>query len=248
MFEYRPDVKADARRALDVALGGGVAIMPSDLGYGILGASTDALSRIFRAKQRGAHKRNGIVGGRNLSLELQVLGSRAREMIDTITLDFGLPVGVIAPYRADHPFISQLQANGLLLPSSVSGTIATLVNAGTFADALADLSLEAGVPLLGSSANLTGTGSKYRLEDIQPEVRSIVDLQIDYGLLKYHDSKRSSTMIDFDTMRVVRVGIGYDVIRDSMARFFGVELPPDPGVDVLPNGHLWEPEPVVEAI
>jgi hypothetical protein len=168
-------------------------------------------------------------------------------MIDTIIFDYGLPIGVIAPYRSDHPFISQLQANGLLLPSSVSGTIATLVNAGTFADALADASLEVGVPLLGSSANLSGTGSKYRVEDIQPEVRSVVDLELDYGLLKYHDSKRSSTMINFDTMEVVRIGIGYEVIRDAVARYFGVDLPPDPGVDVLPHGHLWQPEPIAEA-
>jgi tRNA A37 threonylcarbamoyladenosine synthetase subunit TsaC/SUA5/YrdC len=229
-------------------LGGGVVIAPSDIGYGIVGASTEALDRIFRAKQRGAHKRNGVIGGRNLSLELQVLGARAREMVDTITLDFGLPVGVIAPYRADHPFVSQLQASKLLLPSSASGTIATLVNAGPFADALADFSLEAGVPLLGSSANLTGTGSKYRLDDIQPEVRAIVDLEIDYGLLTYHESTRSSTMINFDTMRVVRIGIGYEVIRAAMARFFKVDLPADPGREVLPSGHLWQPEPFAEVI
>ena len=47
-------------------------------------------------------------------------------------------------------------------------------------------------------------------------------------------------MIDFRTMEVVRIGSCYEVITEILQRQFGVELPPDPGLDALPSGHLRE--------
>ena len=41
-------------------------------------------------------------------------------------------------------------------------------------------------------------------------------------------------------MEVVRIGSCYEVIADVLARHFGVELPPDPGLEALPSGHLRE--------
>ena len=46
------------------------------------------------------------------------------------------------------------------------------------------------------------------MEDIQPEVTGQADLVVDYGLAKYHHYQRSSTMINFGTMQVVRIGCG----------------------------------------
>jgi hypothetical protein len=63
---------------------------------------------------------------------------------------------------------------------------------------------------------------------------------IDYGLQKYHRYRRSSTMIDFTTMEVVRIGSCYELIQDVLRRHFKVELPPDPGLDALPSGHVRE--------
>jgi hypothetical protein len=58
--------------------------------------------------------------------------------------------------------------------------------------------------------------------------------------MKYHRYRRSSTMIDFRTMEVVRIGACYELIAEVLGRWFGVELPPDPGLDALPSGHLRE--------
>ena len=70
---------------------------------------------------------------------------------------------------------------------------------------------------------------------IQPEIRGCAEVVLDYGLQKYHRYKRSSTMIDFTTMEVVRIGSCYELIQDVLGRHFGVELPPDPGLDALPR-------------
>ena len=47
-------------------------------------------------------------------------------------------------------------------------------------------------------------------------------------------------MIDFTTMEVVRIGSCYELIQDVLRRHFKVELPPDPGLDALPSGHVRE--------
>ena len=124
--------------------------------------------------------------------------------------------------------------------STAEGTVGMLINAGPFHKELTRLSREEVVPLLGSSANLSGTGTRFRVEDIQDELRRIADITIDYGLRRYHVYRRAGTLINFSTMEVVRIGACYELISGVLKRWFGVELPPDPGVDALPSGHIDE--------
>ena len=57
---------------------------------------------------------------------------------------------------------------------------------------------------------------------------------------KYHTYQRSATILRFPTLEVVRIGTCYELISDVLKRQFGIELPADPGRDVLPSGHLRE--------
>jgi tRNA A37 threonylcarbamoyladenosine synthetase subunit TsaC/SUA5/YrdC len=45
-------LKLDAQRILDVVASGGVAVIPLDVAYAIVGGSEDAIRRIFTAKNR----------------------------------------------------------------------------------------------------------------------------------------------------------------------------------------------------
>jgi tRNA A37 threonylcarbamoyladenosine synthetase subunit TsaC/SUA5/YrdC len=238
----RPDIIGDAQRIKDVIVGGGVAILQGDVGYGMLTATGKAARKSFEVKMRGRHKRHGMLGSREFRLEAQILNQTKQDMIDAITIDYDLPLGVIAPVRLDHPIIKSIDPE-TFRASSVDGTMAMLHNNGALSVEMARLSLDEGVAFLGSSANLTGTGVKFRVEDIQPEVLEQADLVVDYGLAKYHMYQRSSTMINFDTVQVVRIGCAYEIISDILLRYFGVECPPDPGRDALPSGHLFEPAP-----
>ena len=101
-------------------------------------------------------------------------------------------------------------------------------------------SLESNIAFLGSSANISGTGVKFRVEDIQPEIVEGADLVVDYGLAKYHLYRVSSTMINFDSMHVIRIGCCYEVISDILKRYFDFECPPGPDTAELPHGHLQE--------
>jgi tRNA A37 threonylcarbamoyladenosine synthetase subunit TsaC/SUA5/YrdC len=115
-----------------------------------------------------------------------------------------------------------------------------LLNGGPIHTEIGRLSREALHPVFGSSANLSGTGTKFRLEDVQPELRAIADIELNYGLRRYHSYRRSSTIINFTDMSVLRIGSCYELIADVLKRHFNVDLPADPGRDVNASGHLQE--------
>ena len=106
-------------------------------------------------------------------------------------------------------------------------TVLMLLNAGPFHGAICELSRQAVVPLFGSSANLSLSGTKFRVEDIEPEVKAIADVVVDYGLRKYHLYRASSTLLDIRTLKVVRYGSCFELIADVLRRHFGIDLPPE---------------------
>jgi len=235
----RLDIPGDARRTIDVIKKGGIALVPNDTGYAMCGASMDPLKKIYDTKRRGSHKRNAMAGDLETQRDLMTLGRREQAMVEALVVDHDLPIGVIGPFRADHPLLRKLDADAVKASTAV-GTVGMLLNAGPFHKELTRLSREEVVPLFGSSANLTGTGTKFRVEDVQPELREIADITIDYGLRRYHVYRRAGTLINFDTMEVVRIGACYELISGVLKRWFDVALPADPGVDALPSGHLNE--------
>ncbi|WP_308818711.1 Sua5/YciO/YrdC/YwlC family protein [Pseudonocardia alni] len=233
----RPDIERDATRLVETLESGGIAIMPGDVGYGILASTPDALRTSFKAKGRASHKRHAMIGDRDLHRAVHDVDDETQSIIDTITVDYDLPLGVVARFRRDHPVVARLD-DQTLHESTVGETLAILVNNGPFQDACARISRERSVPLMGSSANVTGTGPKFRIDDIQPSIRQAADVEFDYGTRKYHLYRRSSTMIDFTTMTVIRIGSCYDLISQALQDRFGITLPSDPGYDALPSGHL----------
>ncbi|WP_203076239.1 Sua5/YciO/YrdC/YwlC family protein [Falsiroseomonas ponticola] len=217
------DIEADARRAFDAIRRGGIAILPMDVGYSLIGSGEAALKRIFDTKRRAPSKLNAMVGDQAIHREIHLLDTRSRAIVDAIVQDHGLPLGLIAPGRMDHPLLQALSPE-MLARSTKDGTVLMLLNAGAFEEAIGRLSLRHGVPLFGSSANLSLSGTKFRVEDIEPEVLAIADVVIDYGLRKWHFYRQSSTLIDIRTVTATRKGSCFDVIADILARQFGITL------------------------
>jgi len=89
------------------------------------------------------------------------------------------------------------------------------------------------------------TGNKYRLEDIPDEIKDIADIAIDYGLSKWWVHGLGATILDLSTpkVEVVRVGACYETIKDLLQRFWGVEIPPDPGRAIAPHGNVKDLPP-----
>lgn len=221
------DFAADAQRAFAVLKHGGIGILPMDVGYSLIGATAPALKKIFDTKRRAPTKLNAMLGNDDLHRELHVVSARAHDIYNAIVHDYDLPLGVIAPCRPDHPFLRQLDAD-TYARSTKDNTLLMLVNAGHFHRALTGISHAQGRLLFGSSANISLTGTKFRGADIEPEIRAIADIVVDYGLVKYHPWQASSTLLDIETCTVHRMGVAYENIADILQRHFRVELPPRP--------------------
>jgi tRNA A37 threonylcarbamoyladenosine synthetase subunit TsaC/SUA5/YrdC len=197
---------------------GGIAIIASNVGYGIVATNPEALHRIFNAKKRQPHKRHAMIGSYDLHRTIHDLPAREAEMVTRLTVDLDLTVGVVASYHPDHPIMMKIPQD-LLEQSSIEGTMAILVNGGKLQEELAKLAINAELSLLGSSANLTGKGTKVTVEEIEPEIKAAADIIIDYGRQKYSHPRSSSTTINFNDLRVLRFGACYDVIQDVFFPF-----------------------------
>ncbi|MFN0306134.1 MAG: Sua5/YciO/YrdC/YwlC family protein [Burkholderiales bacterium] len=219
------DFKADAQRAFDAIRAGGVAIMPMDVGYSLIGGRPDALMRIFDTKRRVPSKLNAMLGNDAIACDLYRLGTRGWEIYEAITKDYDLPLGAVAPCCIEHPIFDNLDAD-TLTRSTRKGTLLMLLNAGGFHAEITRLSHAQQFALFGSSANLSLSGTKFDGKDIEPEIKAIADVIIDYGLMKYHSWRASSTILNLETLEVVRVGACYENLVSILARHFGVKLPP----------------------
>jgi tRNA A37 threonylcarbamoyladenosine synthetase subunit TsaC/SUA5/YrdC len=221
------DYEADARRVFGALAKGGIGIIPTDVGYVILGMAPEAIWRIFEVKRRKPEKLNAMCGCREMHLALHDLPDERRKIVSAITEAYDLPLGTVARARLEHPALAGLRRD-VLDQTTHEGTIAMLMNAGPLLDTLARIAFAENRLVIGSSANLSLRGVKFRAEDIEPEVRSAADIVIDYGLMRWNRYAKSSTMINVSDLTVVRYGSCFDLIDDLLRRHFGITLPPDP--------------------
>jgi tRNA A37 threonylcarbamoyladenosine synthetase subunit TsaC/SUA5/YrdC len=218
------DIPADAQRAFHVLRGGGIAILPMDVGYSLIGGSGPALRKIFDTKRRAASKLNAMVANFDIANSVYKLSPRAKDVIECITVEYDLPLGAVAPCHLDHPMLAKLDAQ-TLHASTKDGTLVMLLNAGKFHAEVTRLSWQGQFPLFGSSANLSMSGTKFDGDLIESEIRSIADIFVHYGLMKYHPWRQSSTLLNVETFEVVRFGSCYENIADILKRHFKVSLP-----------------------
>lgn len=215
---------ADAARVLDVLQAEGIAIVPLDVAYAIVGMKTKAIAAIFETKQRSFDKPSGMFGDLSLSSELHILPAATRVIARVLVEKHNLPFSIVADYRQDHPLVGAVEPF-VLEHSTKGGTLDMLINAGALHNEIARLSAERRQPVFGSSANRSLTGSKYRLQDIEPSVRAAATLVIDHGTSKYANREgRSSTIIDFRSFSVLRRGVCFDQIRGVFEQDFGITL------------------------
>ncbi len=225
MVDRTPDYDADAARVFDCLKDGGIAIVHMDVAYAIMSGTEEALRRVYAAKQRSFGRPSGVVANLRTHDEIQILSPEAKRIVRAVTGDHDLPLSVIAPYREDHPLMQRITPflRGMC---TKDGTVNFLLNSSPLRDRIAELSLDAGLPLMASSANRSQQGTKYRAEDIEPEVRAVADVIVDYGPAKYLQEgyAYSSTQIDFRSMTLVREGVCFAEIARILHDQFGIEL------------------------
>lgn len=222
-----PNATLDAHEVYKLLQSGGVAIIPTEVGYGIVASSAEGIERAFAAKQRKAGHTVGVLGTWNTHRQLHILPDERFEISRVITEEFNMVLAVVAPYRKDHERLQNLDP--VTKERVIKGeTLGIAIMEGSFGRELGRLFDENNHLMIGSSANLTGKGQKFRVEDIEEEIRECADLIVDYGLQRYHTYGRAGTNIDLGNMKVLRIGAGYELFRLRLEKWFGITLPEDP--------------------
>ena len=80
-------LQRDVARVLEGVYGGGVAIIPLDVAYAIIGHRPAAIRDIFDAKQRSYEKPSGMFGNWRMSRDIHLLPDEKHDMVRTI-IDF----------------------------------------------------------------------------------------------------------------------------------------------------------------
>ena len=223
MFEGQP-IEEDAARVFQCVQDGGVAIFPVSVGYAIVGHADEAIKKTYAAKERSFEKPCGNFGDWQLFNEMLVCSDAARELVRVIIQDHDLPFSVVAPFNADHPVVQSMPPF-TFNNATKAGTMDLLMNAGPLHNEIARLARENSFCVSGSSANVSLTGSKFRLQDVQDQVRAVADIQIDYGLVPSHNPQGlGSTIVDLSDFRTIRVGCVYDRIAEIALETCGIDL------------------------
>ena len=125
------DVVAQSSQLLDVLEGGGVAIIPLDVAYAIIGNSEDSIRRIFTSKNRSYEKPSGMFSNFDLLKEVQIMDSWKHDIVKAVIFDNDLPFSTVAPFRPDHEIYKKV-APFVMANSTKVGTLDMLLNAGVF--------------------------------------------------------------------------------------------------------------------
>jgi tRNA A37 threonylcarbamoyladenosine synthetase subunit TsaC/SUA5/YrdC len=218
----------DARHAFQVMVSGGVAVLPLSVSYAIFAHTALGVERIYQLKQRPQTKPNGVIGNWDIFTGVFEVTQRDRDLVDCITRDHNLPLSVIAPFNPNHDWLRTVEY-GALRRSTKGPTMDLLMNAGPLHNELARMSLEGAKPLMGSSANLSSSGSKFRLEDVQDPLKQGCDLVLGYGTSPYvNDMQMGSTIIELPSWKVMRWGGCFEAQARLVEKHFGVSLPSRP--------------------
>ena len=221
------DYEGDAQRVSEVLKQGGISVIPSHVGYVIVACDPEAIWKIFEVKKRKPEKLNAMCGCREMHLALHDLPDDRRAIVSAITEDYDLPIGAAAKAHLGHPALANLRED-ILDQTTFDGTIAMLLNAGPLMDNIARIAFADDRLVIGSSANVSLQGVKFRATEIEREILDASDIVIDYGLMRWNGYNQSSTMINVSDMKVIRYGSCFDLIDDLLQRHFSIELPPNP--------------------
>jgi tRNA A37 threonylcarbamoyladenosine synthetase subunit TsaC/SUA5/YrdC len=223
VFEGQP-VDEDAQRIFDTVCGGGVAIFPVSVGYAIVGHEEESVQRMYRAKERPFSKPCGNFCDWQLFIEAIKVPDTARDVVSAVIHDHNLPFSIVAPFDESHPVIRSLPSFALE-NATLAGTMDMLLNAGPLHDEIARLARENAYAVVGSSANRSGSGSKFIFQDIEQQVLDAADIAIDYGLVPYrNDEGLGSSIVDLVSWETIRVGAVYDEICDILLNRFDIDL------------------------
>jgi tRNA A37 threonylcarbamoyladenosine synthetase subunit TsaC/SUA5/YrdC len=206
-------LETDALRVYSTLRAGGLVLLPTDVGYGLVAIEEHAVRRIYELKGRPATKPCVTVANQHILAQVaQPLPADVLEWLGEITRL--TPLAVVAR-AAQSPLLADLSSY-VRSQATHAGTIALFFKAGRILERVAELALADGKLLIGSSANTSGTGNNYTFADVPAVMRDSADLVIDRGPAWFrNDAQLASTILDLTSGTFLRKGINYEQIAGA---------------------------------
>lgn len=192
--------------AADVLSEGGLVILPTETAYGIAADATndEAVRKVFEAKQRPLERSVPImVSDRYMIEEYADISPLARHLMNHFMPG---PLSLVVPKK---------EQNGLA-PSLSEKGVSFRIPGNDFARAIVS---ELGKPVTTTSANISGEGPLYAVDQVKATFLDKVHLILDQGDLP---PREPSTVLDLqgELPKVLRVGpISGEEIQKAIAEF-----------------------------
>jgi tRNA A37 threonylcarbamoyladenosine synthetase subunit TsaC/SUA5/YrdC len=202
-------LEVDVQQIYTTLCAGGLALVPTDVGYGLVALEEPAVRAIYELKGRPAAKPCVTVGNAEILTRVSDVPAETREWIaETARLT---PLAIVTRL-VENPLVAAMTPY-VAGQATHAGTIALFFSAGRILERLAERALADGRVVIGSSANLSGTGNNYALADVPASMRDGADLVIDRGPAWYRNERQlASTILDLTTGSFLRQGVNYDRI------------------------------------
>ncbi len=209
------NLEHEAARVYTTLRAGGLAVVPTVAGYGMVALDAGAVERIYALKGRPATKPCVTVTTWPIFDAIAApIDPSVRRWIAEVTR--WSPLAVVAPIDPGsrllaglHPFV--------LAQCTRDATVATFHQAGPLVNRVAELAFADGRLLVGSSGNRSGSGNAYRLEEVA--AGDSADVVVDVGPIPMIDGTRNATTIlDLSAGRFLREGLHFAALSASWAR------------------------------
>jgi tRNA A37 threonylcarbamoyladenosine synthetase subunit TsaC/SUA5/YrdC len=213
------ELAAQALQAYHVIYDGGLALVPTTAGYGLIAMRTAAVGRIYALKGRPATKPCVTVATWPIFDAITTGVDRGdREWAAGIVCNS--PLALVTRMNLGSPLIRRLPP-AVRSRCTLGDTLATFHAAGPLVCAVAELAFADGELVVGSSANRSGTGNTHTLAEVPREMRETVELTFDQGATPLaHLGRMATTILDLTTGRFDRKGLHFEAIAASWeARF-----------------------------
>lgn len=206
-----------AERVLDVIERGGLVVVPFDVSYAFLAGTLEPLQRIYQLKLRPGSKSCPILSSWQ---QFEAMARATREETKRIksVVDAGLPVGVLAQPDWSSPVARPIPEECRHLLEH-KNRVALFLNMGGMSAEILEAADRRGMRIFGSSANISGTGNSFSLDEVPTSILDSTDLICDAGRCRYANPERlSSTIVDLATGKITRAGILHEKIKERLAR------------------------------
>jgi tRNA A37 threonylcarbamoyladenosine synthetase subunit TsaC/SUA5/YrdC len=212
------DLGGVAEQVYATLRGGGLALVPIEAGYGLVAIEEAAVRRIYDLKGRPSTKPCVTVA--SPAITASVAAPIAPAILDWLaTITATSPLAIVT--RVAPASTLRAPQSAFVRDQTTRGdTIALFYAAGELVEAVAELARQDGRLVVGSSANISGTGNTYAFADVPDVMLRGVDLALRGGPARRPgaDRKLASTMLDLTTGQFLRRGIDFDAIAASWER------------------------------